>query len=106
MAFWMPQHPRVYLWNRKGIVESQYDIWPDGADKVGWNAFIIKPADDTDPGPMTALRASFRKSFQSVETLGDVEVPVGFDTSRRFRIFLGRNMLNWPASEPDQDTKP
>lgn len=106
MAFWMPQHPRVYLWNRKGIVESQYDIWPDGADKIGWNAFIIKPADDTDPGPMTALRASFRKSFQSVETLGDVEVPVGFDTSRRFRVFLGRNMLNWPASDPDQNPKP
>lgn len=101
LAFWMPQHPRVYLWNRKGVVESQYDVWPDGADKAGWDAFIVKPADDRDDGPMTQLRGVFRRSFENVETLGDVEVDIGNGTARRFRLFLGRNMLNWPPVDPD-----
>lgn len=106
LAFWMPQHPRMYLWNRKGIVESQYDIWPDASDKIGWDAFIVKPADDKNPGPMTPLRASFRRSFESIDTLGEVEVPIGNGTTRRFRVFLGRNMLNLPPVEPDEPMVP
>jgi len=42
----MPQHPRVYRWNKAGAIESQYEIWPNAADKIGNDAFIIDPLDE------------------------------------------------------------
>ena len=103
LAFHLPQHPRVYRWSPSVIPESQYEIWSSGADKIGWDAFIIDPVPDNavdfERRPNLFVRW---KNFSAVHRLGTVEVPLGAKDTRRFNIWLGTSMRRWPAPEAVQ----
>ena len=101
MAFHLPQHPMVYRWNREGKVESQYEIWPNGGDKIGWDAFIIDPDSEDDGFTKRNLPSAIRHAFRSHHKLGDVEVPLGRYTKRSFQLFLCKDMRHWPKTEAD-----
>ncbi len=102
LAFHLPTHPRVYRWNRFNFPESQYEIWPSAADKVGWDAFIVDPLTGSSIDPKRSLEYYVRRNFESVENLGQVQIPLGGGEVRRFNLFLGRNMLRYPESEEAQ----
>jgi hypothetical protein len=102
MAFHLPTHPRVYRWNRFDYPESQYEIWPSASDRVGWDAFIIDPLTGESIDPNRPLEFYVRRNFESVESLGQVQVEVAKGKVRRMNLFLGRNMQRYPASEAAQ----
>jgi 4-amino-4-deoxy-L-arabinose transferase-like glycosyltransferase len=100
MAFHLPQHPTVYRWTRQGKVESQYEIWPNAADKIGWDAFVIYPDSEDDGFKKNPLSGLIWHAFDSYEKLGDVEAPIGTHTKRSFQLYLCQCMKRWPNSEP------
>jgi hypothetical protein len=106
MAYWMPQHPRVYRWNKAGAIESQYEIWPNAADKIGSDAFIIDPLDESNGYVDGIVSAYVTGSFEKVERLGRVDVDIGNGYKRAFQLWLGTNMKRWPNDEktfPDRN---
>jgi len=106
MAYWMPQHPRVYRWNKAGAIESQYEIWPNAADRIGSDAFIIDPLDESNGYVDGIVSAYVTGSFEKVERLGRVDVDIGNGYKRAFQLWLGTNMKRWPNDEktfPDRN---
>jgi len=89
LAFYMPQQPRIYLWNETGSIGSQYDVWGGPKDKEGWDAMILT-ADSTEPPE--ALRAA----FQTVEPKANVCVQIGPDRRRTYRLWRGVDLRRWP----------
>jgi hypothetical protein len=102
LAFYMPQHPRVYRWCASTVPESQYEIWPGAIDKAGWDALIVYPQEGNEADPTRELPLLVRWNFQSVERIGAVEVPLGPGGTRVFNVFLGKSMKQWPEPEAIQ----
>ena len=102
MAFHLAQHPTVYRWNRetKLAPESQYEVWPDAADKVGWDCFVIFPDSADDHYAKKGLHHLVRQAFQKTRKLGDAGVVIGNGAQRTFQIFLAEGMKHWPEHEP------
>ena len=94
MAFYMPQQPRVFRWQKDGLIESQYEVWPGPADKKGWDALILYPA--AESGVKRELASSLRKSFASTSKMGDVEVNIGKGSVHSYQVFLGSSLIAWP----------
>jgi 4-amino-4-deoxy-L-arabinose transferase-like glycosyltransferase len=93
MAFNMPQHPRVYRYESSGHPKSQYEIWPGAEERIGEDGLIFTS---------NALPTVVASSFESVERLGRVEVPLG-DKTRVYEVFLGRKLKTWvkvPNTKP------
>ena len=109
MAFNMPQHPRVYRWNPEGKIESQYEVWPNGADKIGWDGFVIYPDSPEDHYQKKGLQNVVAKAFKQVQKLGDADVIIGNGVQRSFQVFLGKSMVHWPGpdvAKPPAQQKP
>ena len=88
MAFYLPDHPRVYRYEESGQVMSQYEVWSGPDRNVGKNAFIIgERTIDTVPSALKAVFARF--TF-----LAEVENPNNPDSP--YRVYLGENMRQWP----------
>lgn len=85
LAFSMPQHPRLYRWEPSGHPMSQYEVWPGVEERLGDDALIFSPG---------ALPEAVSGSFEKVETLGRIEVPLG-DKSRVFDVYLGHRLKSW-----------
>jgi len=92
LAFYMPDHPRVYLWDSSREVTSQYDLWggPTGAE--GRSAMIV-----TREGfpPAEALTSA----FHSVAPVREIAIPLGNGRIHRFTIWHGTGMKYWPTAE-------
>lgn len=91
LAYYMPQQPRVYRWNKSGAVDSQYEVWPGPEERLGEDALIFQPAKEA----ASDLKAPLRACFESAKHLGRIEVPLGGERSRFFDVFLARNLLTW-----------
>jgi hypothetical protein len=89
LAFYMPQQPRVYLWNSTGDVHSQYDVWGGPVGKQGWDAMIVTHAEAQPP-------ADVYDAFGAVEPCVDVCVPVGAARTHAYRLWRGVDFLGWP----------
>ncbi|QIE99977.1 glycosyltransferase family 39 protein [Roseimicrobium sp. ORNL1] len=88
-AFYTPQHPKAYRWQSDGKVASQYEIWPSaGAEQQGNDALILQPSDKPLPKSLTNV-------FTSVEPLGMIDVPLGKGESRKWQVYLGRELKGW-----------
>ncbi len=96
MAFHMPQHPRVYRWPPDGRVESQYEVWPNGADKIGWDCLVIYPDSPDDHYKKKNLQTPVAKAFTHTQKLGDADVIIGHGLQRSFQVFLCSSMRHWP----------
>ncbi len=92
LAFYTPGQPRVYAWRvPEGEPKSQYDIWE--GPKIGWDALIVFPETDSPGGAAAALS----RYFQAVERLDDTSL--GSGGSRKYRLYLGTSLKNWPAAK-------
>jgi len=85
MAFNMPQHPQVYRYESSGHPMSQYEIWPGAEERIGDDGLIFASK---------SLHPAVAECFESVENLGQVEVPLG-DKTRVYEVFLGKNLKTW-----------
>lgn len=99
MAFYMPQRPRVFRWERDGRVMSQYEVWPPPADRAGWDALVIYPDPDTGR-PRSPLSAHFTRHFAETELLGEIRVEIGNGHAYTAQVLLCREMKRWPPPVP------
>ncbi len=90
LAFYMPQQPRVYLWNRTGDVGSQYDLWGGPREQQGRTALIVTPEHEEVP-PRLAVE------FSRVEPVDTVTVPIGGQHRLACRLWRGLDFRQWPA---------
>ena len=91
LAFYMPDHPRVYLWDDNEAITSQYDLWGGPREPAGKSAMIV-----TREGfpPAEALCSA----FISVEPIREIAIPLGNGRIHRFTIWRGEGMKYWPSA--------
>ncbi len=89
LAFYVPGHPRVYVWRTPGAEpSSQYDMWP--GPKTGMDALIICPE-----GSGRSSSSAVSGNFQEVNRLPGF---VGGNEHRRYDLYLGRSLKKWPGT--------
>jgi undecaprenyl-diphosphatase len=89
LAFYMPQQPRVFLYNADGEIDSQYDLWGGPQGREGWDALLVTPVEKQAPPELAA-------AFAELNDLGTVEIPIGSGRCHTFRLWLGRELHQWP----------
>jgi 4-amino-4-deoxy-L-arabinose transferase-like glycosyltransferase len=90
LAFYVKAQPQVFLWNdRRGIVTSQYDLWPGPVDKIGRDALLVVEKGHN-------LNTELRRSFREVNLLKELRIPMGEAASRDYVVYRGHNLLKWP----------
>ncbi|MBU0516600.1 MAG: glycosyltransferase family 39 protein [Proteobacteria bacterium] len=90
LAFYVPGRPRVYQWRFvPGRIESQYHIWPDPTDRIGWDALVVWPALRPVPSDLIA-------AFKSVRLLTTIHRPGQPPGRRGYAVYLGRGLIAWP----------
>lgn len=90
ISFYTPQHPPVYRWQDDDIISSQYELWPRAnEERMGGDALIFIPEG-------SGLAKSMARSFEKVEKVGDIRVPIGSERLRSYDVYLGRNLISWP----------
>jgi hypothetical protein len=104
MAFHLPQHPTVYRWTREAKIESQYEVWSNAADKIGWDCLIIDPDSEDDGYAKNKLPSAVIRAFEKNHKLGDADIMLGNGTQRSFQVYIGKNMIHWPEQEPPVPT--
>lgn len=96
MAFYMPQHPQVFRFVHTGLIESQYELWPDPSDKdyFGHDALIFISPDETLPHG-NQLPSPVIRQFRSVDEFGYVNVSLGGGAARSYKAYLGHRLKRW-----------
>ncbi len=90
LAFYIPGHPRVYLWNRSpDIIRSQYDLWTGPEERLGRDCLLVL---DGGEKPGKVLEAS----FSTLDHLGTRSFPKGKGGGRTVELYFGENLLRWP----------
>ncbi|MEI6534408.1 MAG: hypothetical protein WCN98_03630, partial [Verrucomicrobiaceae bacterium] len=110
LAFYMPQHPRVFRFVYQDVIESQYELWPDPGDCNYFNndALIFMPPDDSSAPPQR-LPMPLERQFRSVDELGSVVAPLGHGAARTYNVYLARRLKFWvppprdPVAPPEAD---
>jgi hypothetical protein len=85
LAFYLPDHPRVYHWPTPGKIDSQYALWA-GLDALKGRELLV--VFTTKPG--TPLPEALAASFSSLRPLGNVEVQVGNGRNMNYQLYAGR----------------
>lgn len=96
LAFYLPGQPRVYRWESRDRIASQYEIWPDPiADgKRGWDALVFYVGRDR------SVPRRLSGAFDTFERLGEVAVEVSPYYELYYEVFLGHSMNEWPPGKP------
>jgi len=96
LAFSMPQHPRVFRYVRRDVIESQYEIWPDPGDFVATHgdALLFLPADEAG-SVKRVIPASLQRQFKAMEELGQIRVPLGGRAQKYYNVWLMRHLEFW-----------
>lgn len=90
LSFYTPQHPPLYRWQEEDITSSQYELWPQAnEERMGGDALIFIPDG-------RGLAKSMARSFETVEKVGDINIPLGNEKARTYGVYLGRNLISWP----------
>lgn len=89
LAFYSPDHPRVYRFEESGQVSSQYEVWPGPQSLVGKNAFLISEQSQD------AVPSTLKNAFAGFELLAEIANPNKAD--RRYFVYLGKNLIEWPS---------
>jgi undecaprenyl-diphosphatase len=90
LAFYMPGQPRVYLWNPRRDITSQYDLWGGPRDADGSSAAILTQHNEDLPREL-------RNAFQQVVAVGDIRVAIGNAREHHLRLWHATNMIHWPG---------
>ncbi len=93
LAFYLPDHPRVYHWNAAGTIVSQHDVWGGPKDCAGRDALLILPAKQPVPD-------QFAAACTSLTPIGCLRQERGGKRHDDFDVWLGRNLSKWPLPDP------
>ncbi|NLT72449.1 MAG: hypothetical protein GXX91_17385, partial [Verrucomicrobiaceae bacterium] len=90
----LPDRPRVYRWESKDRISSQYEMWNNPYEDGfgGKDALILMPQ-------VSTLPRRFADAFAEVEKIGEFTVRFGYDSERFFAVFRGRDLQSWPSGE-------
>jgi hypothetical protein len=88
LAFYLPDHPKVFRFETSGRVISQYEVWPGPLEFVGRDALIVCSGNEQSV-PM-ALRTAFEE-FQTLGTVANPDKP-----QSPYTLFRGRQLKHWP----------
>ncbi len=100
LAFYMPQHPKVYLWGENTFPLSQYDVWGGPAHTDGRDMLLVTHQGHEVPMPL-------RLAFDSIEPIEEVEVEVGPNRKHAVTIYQGKGFRGWSVAkgiQADQQT--
>ncbi|WP_446811442.1 ArnT family glycosyltransferase [Methylomonas sp. 2BW1-5-20] len=90
LAFYLPDHPKVYRFETSGLVTSQYEVWPGPEAFVGKNGFVIGEfAEENLPVELTAAFERFRFLAQ---------IPNPGKPASPYYLYLGENLKFWPQT--------
>lgn len=92
LAFYLPDHPRVYHWNAAGTIVSQHDVWGGPQECVGRNALIIVPAGQPVPD-------AFANACSSLTFVSHVRQERGGPRHDDFDVWFGRELHHWPKPQ-------
>jgi len=81
LAFYMPQHPTAFVWNRSGRSVSQYDVWGGPLGRHGQDALLVSSTSRL-PGVLAGC-------FSHVAPLPGVEVSLGHGKSMSVHLWRG-----------------
>ena len=93
LAFYLPAQPRAYVWNATGQMLSQYDVWGGPQDRSGAASLIVTPPDRPLPEALAT-------AFETVESAGQVNIPIGNGRSHQYQLWCGRGFRGWPSNIP------
>lgn len=91
LAFYLPDHPRVYRYEESGRVTSQYEVWRGPVEHIGKTAFIVT---EQTAG---AIPAALKSAFQNFREVGSVANPM--NPNNRYHLFIGENLKFWPPQK-------
>lgn len=86
LAFYLPQHPHVCLWDGNGRVDSQYDIWGMPADLNARKVVLVTKS---------GLPARLAESFGDVESMGEVSTAIGGNRRHELQLWHARDFRGW-----------
>jgi 4-amino-4-deoxy-L-arabinose transferase-like glycosyltransferase len=90
LAFYHPDQPKVYRWNDRQGVHSQYEIWPGPETSTSRHFLIVVPEGEA------AWPEDLEGFFESISLLQTIEVPITPHTSRTFALYRGDRALPPP----------
>ncbi|WKJ88808.1 glycosyltransferase family 39 protein [Methylomonas montana] len=94
LAFYLPDHPKVYRFEQSGQVGSQYEVWPGPLEFVGKNGFVIGQSSEE------SLPTELKAAFQNFRFLA--QIPNPSNPNAPYYLYLGENLKFWP--EPTRQT--
>ena len=86
LAFYHPDRPQVYWWNKRPGIQNQYDLWP-GPDQPGKNALLILRDNTSIPGKL-------EQRFATISELTSFEIPEGAHRAKRYVLYYATGWKN------------
>lgn len=95
LAFYMPEHPTMHLWDSNTYPLSQYDVWggPEGVE--GQDLLVVTNGDEPVP-------SALRMAFASVTKLDQVVVEISPNRRHAVTIYRGENFRGWNVAKAYQ----
>ena len=90
LAFYLPDHPKVYRFEPSGMVTSQYEVWPGPIEFVGRNGFVIGEV------PEENLPAELKAAFTDFRFLA--QIPNPGKPNSPYYLYLGEQLKYWPQT--------
>lgn len=88
LAFYLPDHPKVYRYETSGRIQSQYEVWDGPLQFIGADALVVAP------GSRDKLPPALQSAFENFRFLAEVANP---DLSGgKYSVFLGEKLKFWP----------
>ena len=92
LAFYLPDHPRVYPYRPDyGRVRSQHDFWDDPGERLGDDALIVVDRN-------REITPELRDRFETVTLLDSLVFPEIREKQRYYKVYVGRNLRSWPEN--------
>lgn len=88
LAFYLPDHPKVYRYQESGQIQSQYEVWNGPIEFIGKNAVIVGN-DDQNSVP-TVLKDAFT-GFRFLAQVANPDKP-----KSPYSLYLGEGLKYWP----------
>jgi hypothetical protein len=89
LAYYLPGQPRVYRWNRTGVIESQHEVWGGIEGHSGADALLV-----THGG--VELPSELARAFNHVERGSEVVCRLGPSRTQSLQLWHGRGFRGWP----------
>ena len=101
LAFYLPDQPRVYLYNSDPqVIRSQHDLWETPAAHLGEDALLIIQGDPQSIGQDLTTR------FESLTVHSVLRYPRQCATRQVVTLAVGRNLQHWPSSRDPARVNP